>query len=155
MKCENIQIDLSEFIDNELSFEKSQVIKAHIGECKLCFLEIESIKRLKNQLVSFEASLSSDFDIKLKQRINKANEKSLFRKLLPLAASIALTVPLVYYLTFQSPVTVQHDFIIELQFIGKTTINNDENFHKWTQLDDFKDSLECSGLISDSYCSLE
>lgn len=159
MKCEDIQIGLSEFIDNELHFKNSQIIKEHIGGCKLCFREVENIRRLKKQLVSFEASLCSDFDLKLQQRINEANKRSLFRKALPLAASIALVVPLVDYLAFQAPVAVQHDFIIELQSIGKMTLNDNdnenENFHKWTQLNDSKESLECSGSISGSYCSLD
>lgn len=155
MKCEDIQIDLSEFIDNESNFENSNIIKNHIDECELCFREVESFKRLKKQLVSFSPSLSSDFDLRLQQRINEANTKSRFRTVLPIAASIALVVPLIHYLTFQPPVNPHHEFIVELQSIGKTTSNDDGNFHKWTQLNDSNESLECSGSISGSYCSFD
>ena len=155
MKCEDIQIGLNEFIDNELSFKESQIIKEHIDECKHCFREIESIKRLKKQVISLEPSLSNDFDLKLQQRINEVNHKSRYRKVLPIAASIALIVPLIAYLTFQPPIATQQKFIIELQSIGKSISNDDDDFHKWTQLGDSNESMECSGSISGSYCSFD
>jgi hypothetical protein len=48
MKCEDIQIGLNDFIDNELGFKNSQIIKKHIDECKHCFREAECVKGIKN-----------------------------------------------------------------------------------------------------------
>ena len=152
MKCEDIQFSLNEFIDNELDFENSQIIKEHINDCTLCFREFENIKRLKKHLVNFQPTLSNDFDLKLSQRINAANHKSRLYKAFPLAASIALTIPLIHYLTFEPTISIHNEFIIELQSIGKVISYDDDNFHKWTQLSDSNESLECSGSISGSYC---
>ena len=75
MKCEDIKIALSEFVDNELNFKKHNAIKEHIDGCEQCSREVDSISTLKNQLARFESSLSSDFELKLHQRINKVNHK--------------------------------------------------------------------------------
>ena len=155
MKCEDIQIRLDEFIDNELDIVSSQAVKGHIEKCQSCFGETESIRWLKHQLVSSAPSLSEDFDLKLQERINKANSKSDLRKFLPIAASIALIAPLVYFLKLQPPVEVQNKYILELQSLGKTAFNDIENFHVWTQSENSDENLKCSSATLDSYCSID
>ncbi|KGJ95927.1 anti-sigma factor family protein [Colwellia psychrerythraea] len=155
MKCEDIKIALSEFVDNELNFNKHSAIKEHIDGCEQCSREVDNLSTLKNQLARFESSLSSDFEFKLHQRINKVNHKSRFHKFLPLAASIILIVPLVHYLAFMTAVTMLDGSIHELKYIGKTTSSDDEQFHKWTQLDDSNKKLACSGSAAGSDCFVE
>ncbi|KXI30427.1 hypothetical protein AX660_10710 [Paraglaciecola hydrolytica] len=156
MKCNDIQINLGEFMDNEMNHEKSLMIKKHVQECKQCFNQTQNILFLKQQLESLKGpSLNSDFEIKLQERIKKSNTKSNYSKFLALAASIALIAPLVHYLTFQPQLNVQKQFIIELESIGKTAFDEYESFHKWTQVVSSEESLVCGDAMSKRYCSLD
>jgi len=159
MKCKDIQINLSEFIDDELKVESSLIIQNHLGECKQCSHKIESIRQLKQQLISLDTpSLNDDFEIKLQKRIHKATSRSRFSQFLPLAASVALiviSVSIAHYSTFQPHLNVKNQFITELESIGKTRLSEYENFHKWTQLVNSQESLECGNLRSKKYCSLD
>ncbi len=156
MKCENIRIDLSKFIDNELSFDSHLIISEHLDECEQCTHEVKSIQQLKQQLESLDIpTLSDDFNIKLQDRINKDNYKNRLRKLLPIAASIALIVPLTYFLTIKPQEEVQNDFMVELLSAGNSTNNDYEDFHKWTQIDDPNENLACGNSLSTNHCALD
>ena len=118
--------------------------------------KVDSIKKLKHQLESIDIpKLSDDFNIKLQVRINKDNYKNHFRKLLPIAASVALIAPLTYFLTINPQEEVQNDFIVELLSAGNSINNDYEGFHKWTQIDDTNEGLACGNSLSTNHCSLE
>lgn len=156
MKCEDVQINLNRFIDNELNADSCLIISEHLVECEQCLHQVKSIQNIKQQLVSLEVPpLSDDFTIKLQGRINRDHYKGSLRKLLPIAASIALIVPLTYLLTNKPPAKVQNDFVSELISAGNSTNNDYENFHMWTQIDDAKEHLVCDNSKTTNYCSLD
>tara|TARA_R110002167_G_scaffold253769_1_gene460069 strand:- start:50 stop:502 length:453 start_codon:yes stop_codon:yes gene_type:complete len=143
-------------MDNELDHDKSLTIRKHIQECNQCFNETQNILLLKQQLESLNVpSLSSDFEKRLQERIKKSNTKSSYSKFLAIAASMALIAPLVHYLTFHPQLNENKQFIIELESIGKTRIDEYESFHKWTQVVSLEESLVCGDVMSKRYCSLD
>ena len=157
MNCKDIQINLGDFVDNELNVERRLMIKEHIHECEQCFLKIERARALKQQLKSLDVpSLNDNFEIKLQKRINETSSRDSFSKFLPLAASVALIlfiVPVTHFSTFQPQLNVNNKFITELESIGKTASSEYENFHKWTQLVNSEQSLKCGNSMSKKYCS--
>lgn len=156
MKCEDIQIDLNKFIDNELSYENNLIINEHLNKCDQCLHKVKTIHKLKLQVVSLELpTLKDDFNIKLCARINKDNLRSRFSKLLPIAASIALIIPLTYFLTIKPTAEVENSFVVELLVAGNSINNDYEDFHQWTQINDLQENLACSNSKPTSHCSLD
>lgn len=156
MRCKDIQIDLNKFIDNELSHENNLIINEHLNKCKQCQDDVKALQNLKSTIASLEMpTLKDDFNITLNNRLNNNSLHKKFKRLLPLAASIALLVPLTYFLTYTPTTEVGKILAVELLTAGNSSNNDYEEFHQWTQVSDLQGNLACSNLEPMSYCSLD
>ena len=76
MKCEQIRDELVRFIDNEVSDELRETIQAHLDSCADCSGELESLQGVKQLCRDWvDISPSTDWDLELKRRLEKARRQ--------------------------------------------------------------------------------
>lgn len=99
MECS--KINLSAYLDNELSQEEKQKVSEHLKNCKNCVEEIKVLSKLNN-LVNKQKEIepSSNFNMKFWERVRKDEDKKkagLFW--LPLPATAILLFIILFQLT--------------------------------------------------------
>lgn len=93
MKCENIKLKISEYIDSMLTDEESKLFQEHLLECEECSVYYENFKMMIESLNEIDlVDPPINFNEQLQKRLVK--EKSLTRKVLaykkPILAVAAL-----------------------------------------------------------------
>lgn len=62
MKCDEIEVYLSGFLDNELPQQQRQMVQAHLETCKRCRGELEQLREMQRRAGQIELSLPGKRD---------------------------------------------------------------------------------------------
>lgn len=100
MECS--KINLSAYLDNELSEKERLEIERHIEICRDCREEIETLSSLNNNLLNLKEEIepSSNFNMKFWERVKAEDErKKIGLFWLPIPATAVLLLIILFHIT--------------------------------------------------------
>jgi hypothetical protein len=113
MKCSEVEMHLSEYIDDEISPSARSLMKMHLAGCRQCREKLESLKSMTDQLGQIpRAAAPPDFINRLNERLDKETPVKKLRNLflvplkikLPLELATAAALGILIFFIVQPPV---------------------------------------------------
>ncbi len=82
MNCENRKIILSAYLDGEVTAEEKREIEEHLKKCSVCSNELKKLQKISSLLKEPpKIKLSSQFEKRLKEKLNISSESDILKKL--------------------------------------------------------------------------
>lgn len=90
--CEEYREMIFEKVEGTLTKERVSFLEKHLENCKICREALLQMEEIKKGLENFRLSVNSDFNERLKSRINKEKKKtlSIYYKVFSYAAGVAV-----------------------------------------------------------------
>jgi hypothetical protein len=151
MKCENLQLNLSVYLDDILTDDERAEMDGHLAQCPLCRQKAAEFQSLKNSLrVMARPEMPSDLLISLRNRVAVETQtfeqkpasvltedfrRWLLMRFMPYGVGTVVSVVLVFGLLWALLVNTdngQNNEIARLQPIGKSSVllaNANQNFN--------------------------